>query len=223
MITLTDKIKEDMFRTVESSTDQAESEQRRRRRRKLRFFCPCCLISYPEMGEKCSGCGYSAGTCLKRFPYDAPELSGLHAFRHGEVVENYFGKRSRAILGKLVATFPETGIYVVVVDLGDGVECREFAFWLFNAAPFGESDNVVKRQGGVMLLVDTNGGKATVVSGYGIEPYLNPERIIRDLGKLEKNLKKSRIEKAVESWLLLLLRHLRDAHASSKNLQGGEF
>lgn len=212
-----------MFRAVESLADQSEDEHRRRRRRKLRFFCPCCLISYPEMGDKCSGCGYSAETCLKRFPYVAPALCGLHAFREGAAVENFFGRRSHSILSKLEATFPEIGVYVVVVDLGDAVKCREFAFWLYNAAPFGEGDSAAKRQRGVMLLIDTNGCKATVVVGYGIEPYLNPEGITSDLKKLEKNLKKGSIEKAVDSWLLLLLRHLREAHAKTEKLQGGEF
>jgi len=214
-----------MFQLVESSADQSEGEikRRKKRRRKLRFICPCCLVSYSEIGDKCSGCGYSAAICMARFPYAAPALSGLQLFRNGAEVTNFFGARSLTILNKLRKSFPELGVYVVVVDLGEGVECREFAFWLYNAAPFGESDSVAKRQGGVMLLVDTNGGKATVVTGYGIEPYLNPDRITGDLGKLEKNLKKRRIEKAVEIWLLLLLRHLRDAHARSKDLQGGEF
>lgn len=220
---LTARSKDFMFRAVESPAEQSEGEQRRRRRRKLRFFCPYCLISYAEMGDRCSGCGYSAQACLKRFDYAAPAMSGLQAFREGSLVGDFFGKRSHSILGKLETIFPEVGVYVVVASLGDGVECREFAFWLFNAAPFGEGDSAIKRQGGVMLLIDTKGGKATVVTGYGIEPYLNPDRVAVNLEKLKKNLRKGSIDKAVENWLLLLLRHLRDAHAKSKKLQGGEF
>ena len=148
---------------------------------KSALACPSCQLNFEEDVETCPRCGFNGTVCVAKYPFAAPPMA-LFVDPAGYLTEG-----DRAAAGRRCKSvqkmFPQVRFSFCLVDLDEGVDLREFGFWMFNASPVTDEKEAEDRPWTILFLIDPGRGEASVTSGYAIEPYLRDEKwnmILRD-------------------------------------------
>lgn len=121
--------------------------------------------------DACPRCGFTAAACLDRFPYEPPAFS-----RYIDPEEHLSPKMRRKAdrsIRKLERLFPQITFHVCLLSLADGVDAREFGYWLFNrCAPVGVLGEQ-NRPYSMLLVIDQRSRTAAITIGYGLDSFLD--------------------------------------------------
>lgn len=138
------------------------------------FSCPGCRAVVADSVEQCPKCGYSGNLVLEKFPFQAPEMARyIDPDEHLSSADREVIDRS---LNDLAKRFPQPRFCFCLVDLEPETDPREFGFWLFNASPVDGPDEEKLRPWTILLVIDNANGRASITSGYEIEPFLDEDR-----------------------------------------------
>lgn len=138
------------------------------------IVCPSCGFKIDQIVVECPRCRFSGTVAMQRYPFAAPEME-----RFVDPVGIFDERSKRAInssLEKLGKKFPQVRIRFAAVEVPEHVDLREFGFWFFNASPVQDQQEAECRPWTILLLIDPVIGRATVVCGYAIEPFVRDDK-----------------------------------------------
>ena len=135
--------------------------------------CPGCHATLADPVEQCPWCGYVGRDSLARFPFAAPAMERY--IDPMGYLQAGARKRIDQSLTSLRAKFPQVEISICIVDLELQTDPREFGFWMFNASKVRDDAEAAKRPWTILLLIDDKNGRASVTSGYAIEPFIDED------------------------------------------------
>ncbi|MGJ8696443.1 MAG: hypothetical protein ACSHYF_09000 [Verrucomicrobiaceae bacterium] len=138
------------------------------------IVCPSCFLKIDEVVERCPRCDFSGDVAVQRYPFAAPRME-----RFIDSAGKFDERARKAIARKLdglAKQFPQVRMCFCALELPEHVDLREFGFWMFNASPVEDPAEAERRPWTILLLIDHVIGRATVVSGYAIEPFVRDDR-----------------------------------------------
>lgn len=135
-----------------------------------RMVCPGCAATLTVPVDECARCGFSGHTAVANFPYAAPALDRCIDPKH-HLTDGTLLKIAESS-GDLEERFPQVRISTCLIDLVPEANLREFGFWLMNASSIRDQSEAENRPWTILLVIDDANGRASVTSGYAIEPFL---------------------------------------------------
>lgn len=138
------------------------------------LFCPECHANIKEPVKHCPRCGYSGQSAVKKFPFEAPAIS-----RYMDPDQHLSEADRKTIDGglkELAKRFSQPRFCFCLVDLDKSTDLREFGFWLLNASPLTSAEEEKLRPWTILVLIDDTNARASITTGYAIEPFLNEDR-----------------------------------------------
>jgi hypothetical protein len=161
--------------------------------------CPSCHVKLDRDAKWCEACGFTGAKSMEMFGDSPPPLLPIL-----DVADLWDKKGQRAIEAEVKAfgkRFPQIRWRICAVSLGPEVSLPLFGFWLMNASPLlpGESDE--DREWSILLLVDSNSGRASVTAGYQAEIWLSDEMWQTALAGMPGLLQRGRADAAVVDFL----------------------
>ncbi len=158
--------------------------------------CPYCHSPGLETDAECRKCGFSivkVGGLFGAVPFLIPGLSDLNEL---------LTARERKRIGKRIASFetrlPQTKLAVIVLSECPVDQISAYAFWLFNRGALWNELQTDGANRNILLLVDTGRAKASVVVGYGLEPFVGERHLSEALAAARPVLGKGNYAAAIE-------------------------
>lgn len=161
--------------------------------------CPACHAKVERDAKWCEGCGFTGEKTLGMFGDRAPPLLPIldAAGLWDEKAEQKISTELKA-LGK---RFPQIRWRICLVALEPEVSLSLFGFWLINAAPLAAEETVEEREWTILLVVDSNLGRASVTTGYRAEVWLSDRMWGTALAKMAEPLRAGQADRAVVLFL----------------------
>lgn len=161
--------------------------------------CPACHAKIERDAKWCDGCGFTGAKSMDMFGDNPPPLLPIL-----DVSDLWDAKGRRAIEAEVKdfgKRFPDFSWRICAVSLDPEVSLPLFGFWLVNASPLlpGESDE--DREWSILLLVDSNTGRAAVTAGYRAEVWISDDKWNLALAEMANPLRKGRADKAVVDFI----------------------
>ncbi len=133
--------------------------------------CPGCHAPLTALVDTCPHCGFTAAACLARFPFEPPPLTRY--IDPEQAVTAKMRKMADRAIKRLERRFPQVTVYSCILSLADGVDTREFGYWLFNrSVPQGALEEQ-DRPYSLLLVIDRRGRSASLTVGYGLDPFFD--------------------------------------------------
>jgi uncharacterized membrane protein YgcG len=133
--------------------------------------CPFCANPAFEGIQTCTICGFSLAALDRSYgaiPRLTPELcDNAHVFLPAQVPP------LRAAMAFFHRRFPQSYFHIVTVDLPPTANLKAYAFWLFNRAGLSSDLNRGAENHDVFLAIDAANQRASLIVGYGLEPFIN--------------------------------------------------
>lgn len=164
--------------------------------------------------EQCPHCGYTGWTCMERFPHMPPPLDRLMD-SEGRIQE----KDAAAILkefDRVEGLFPQVRLHLCVEKLPEGVDCREFGFWLMNASVPPDETALAGRAWSILLTINRTARTASLTLGYGLDNFISDDQLVESLKAGQRPLRSGRYGDAVTAITTRLCRVLSIAHRQSQ-------
>ena len=136
--------------------------------------CPSCHLTLDAPVDRCPRCQFTGEVSRSRFPFAAPPM-GRFIDPQNHLSESERERISKA-LNDLAKKFPQPRICFCIIDLDEGVDLREFGFWMMNASPVDSPDEAELRPWTILVVIDDINGNVSVTPGYAIEPFLDDQR-----------------------------------------------
>ncbi len=118
---------------------------------------------------------------MSKFAFPAPAMSRFID------PQNHLSESDRERISKslndLARKFPQPRICFCIIDLPEGVDLREFGFWLMNASPVEGPEEARVRPWTILIVIDDINGNVSVTPGYGIEPFLDDQSWVTQIRK----------------------------------------
>ncbi len=135
--------------------------------------CPGCHLSLAEPVDQCPRCHYTGEISMRKFPFPAPAMNRFID------PQDHFSESDRARLSKalndLLKKFPQVRICFCIINLPEGVDLREFGFWMMNVSPVDTPEEAEVRPWTILIVIDDINGNVSVTPGYAIEPFLEDQ------------------------------------------------
>ena len=132
--------------------------------------CPGCHATLKDPVPACPHCAYNGWTCVEKFPWIPPTLERVMD------VDRCLSIADRRVLDKAIdpieQALPQVRIYVCLGRLHPDTDPREFGFWLFNASVPPDTEAASHRAWSVLLVIDRASCRASLTTGYGLDPFL---------------------------------------------------
>ncbi|QTN32118.1 hypothetical protein HZ994_07175 [Akkermansiaceae bacterium] len=161
--------------------------------------CPACHAKVDREAKWCGACGFTGAKTMEMFGDSPPPL-----FELLDVADVWDGK-DQAMIGAEVKAFrkkfPQLNWRICAVALDSGVSLPLFGFWLMNASPLLPGETGEDREWTILLLIDSNSGRASVTAGYRAEVWLSDEMWDTALAETAEPLRRGHAGKAVVSFL----------------------
>lgn len=145
--------------------------------------CPACRIRLDEPMDYCPACGFTGADTMRMFPLPLPPLQPVldlaWLWNNSEI------SSIRARVRKLTKRFPQIRWAFCTVCLGEQEDPRTFGFWMLNASPMAADEHESHRAWTVLLLLDANSSRATVIPGYAVEPFVSDDQWMRALAAMK--------------------------------------
>jgi len=88
-------------------------------------------------------------------------------------------RRVRTAIERLQRRYPQIDPHVLLREFPDPHPFELQVFWLFNAAGLSSEDQKGSANRAVLLAIDPPHGRAAIMVGYGLEPFLSDEALDR--------------------------------------------
>lgn len=161
--------------------------------------CPACHAKLDREAKWCEGCGFTGAKSMDMFGDSPPPLLDIL-----DVADLWDAKGQAMIEAEVKALgkrFPQVRWRICAVALDSGASLPLFGFWLMNASPLMPGESAEDREWTILLLIDSNSGRASVTSGYRAEVWLSDEMWDRALAETAEPLRRGRADKAVGLFL----------------------
>ncbi len=133
--------------------------------------CPGCHSTLEKTANTCPHCGFNAHLCIARFPFDPPPLKQI--MDPDEVIDAHQKKRLSKTIARLEKAFPQITVSFCSVLLPEGVDGRQFGYWLLNRCSPASGLDAKRRLHHLLLLVDRNSKTVSATVGYGLDCFLD--------------------------------------------------
>ncbi|MFD0894929.1 TPM domain-containing protein [Luteolibacter ambystomatis] len=136
--------------------------------------CPSCLVHLPQAAAACPSCRFSGEDTMKMFPHPLPPLQPVLD------AANLWSESERSTIVRRVKKtrhrFPQIHWSLCTLDAAAIDNPRLFGFWMLNASPLAEGETADQRAWTVLMVINGATGKAAIVPGYGVEPWLSDDQ-----------------------------------------------
>ncbi len=173
-----------------------------------RVRCPACRTPAIESDAACRQCGFSLEVADRAFGI-APALQRPVSDLTGKL--GSFARRKVArVIADLERRYPQLAVAVVLTEVPPQAPLAAYAFWVFNR---GQLSSALEKGGDnhlVMLLIDTHTDQAITMVGYGLEPFIEENRIQNCLQAAAHPLQRGQLSQAIEAFCRELDRQLTE-------------
>jgi len=161
--------------------------------------CPACHLKLDREAKWCESCGFSGAKSMEIFGSSPPPFLDILD------VADLWGEKGQAKIKAEVKAFgkrfPQVRWRICAVALGSEVNLPLFGFWLMNASPLMQGESEEDREWAILLLVDTNSGRASVTTGYRAEVWLSDDMWGAALAEIAEPFRNGLPDKAVVFFL----------------------
>ena len=144
------------------------------------MHCPYCHAPAFESQPQCPACGFSLDgveTLFGMMPVMQPGITD-----QADILDARDARRRiDAAIASLKAAFPQIGLSVVTVRLQPHQPLSAYAFWVFNRSGICRELDKGGKSRDVLLTVDAANGRASLMIGYGLEPFVSEQTLSRIL------------------------------------------
>lgn len=161
--------------------------------------CPACKAKLEREAKWCPSCGFTGAKTLDMFGDEVPPLLPMLD------VANIWDEKDQCAIKAAVARFnrrfPQIQWRICGVALGPEISLPLFGFWLLNASPLAAEETADDRTWTVLLLMDSNTGRASVTAGYRAEIWLSDDMWERALSEIKQPFRAGNPGLAVSNFL----------------------
>ena len=136
-----------------------------------RFHCPGCHATLNNRSNRCPHCGFTAEKSIARFPFEPPPLRRL--MDPDKSLQTHQKKRLSKSIARLEKAFPQITVSFCSLYLPDGVDGRQFGYWLLNRCKPVSGLDAKTRLHHLLILVDRNHKTVSASVGYGLDCFLD--------------------------------------------------
>lgn len=182
--------------------------------------CPFCQNPCHEETVECSHCGFSLPK-LDQYLGTVPKVRKGISDEHGRLR----GKERGSVLGaisRLEKKFPQTGFTVLIDKVKPEVPLHLYAFWIFNRSTVCASVATGAVNRDILLTIDAPGRRASLMIGYGLEPFMSAQHLTDTLEHAREELAAGDFQGAILAVLERLEGHLLQLHGSLRRTYGAE-
>ncbi|MCB1099009.1 MAG: TPM domain-containing protein [Verrucomicrobiales bacterium] len=138
--------------------------------------CPFCKSPAQEILEQCPDCGFTLTEVQRVFGVAASLEPGLSD------LDQIFSKGERRGLIKALShfrrKFPQCQFSVIASEHpSPKLPYSVYAFWLFNTSGICRKIDKAGENHDFLLAIDSKRGLASLLVGYGLEPFVGPQHI----------------------------------------------
>jgi uncharacterized membrane protein YgcG len=148
--------------------------------------CPACASPAFEGIESCPECGFSLALLDRIFgaiPRLTPELcDNARIFKPAQM------RRLKAAMTAFHKRFPQSSFHIITENLSANQNLKAYAFWLFNRASLSNDLNRGAANHDLLLAIDAANQQASLIVGYGLEPFVNDQHLDQSLAAGETSL-----------------------------------
>lgn len=141
----------------------------------MEIACPFCQSPVPEAAHQCPTCFLSLPK-LERLlgipPVLARGVTDLTRQHHRKELS-----KIRRIIANFEVLQPESQLNVIFNNFDQNYPLQAQLFWLFNSPSLGRRHIQKENNRDLLIGIDTEAGSAGIVIGFGLEPFLSPERL----------------------------------------------
>lgn len=175
-----------------------------------KFHCPGCHSTLERAANACPHCGFNAHLCVARFPFKPPPLKRV--MDPDGVIDTHQKKRLSRTIARLEKSFPQITVSFCAVFLPDGVDGRQFGYWLLNRCPPASGLDAKRRLHHLLLLVDRNSKTVSATVGYGLDCFLDDMTLCRALqASRDRFIHEGYVEGSIK-WINLIRKKLAFLH-----------
>jgi uncharacterized membrane protein YgcG len=160
--------------------------------------CPRCATILARDAVRCPNCQFTGADTLAMFAGQPPPLEAV--VDAAKLWNESDLRKIRKARQKVVRSLPQFDWRVCAVALDPAVDLDAFAFWLFNTSPLAVGETSEARAWTVLLVIDTANQRATVIPGYGAEPWLTDVEWQRALVVMKRPWENGRSAAAVAAF-----------------------
>lgn len=170
--------------------------------------CPACRAPGTEIEATCSQCGFSLEVADRAFGVSPILESSITA--PTQVLKASARRQALKVISNLEKQFPQISLSVVINPVPEQAPATAYAFWLFNR---GQLSTAMEKGGDnrrVLLLIDPTTQAATVMLGYGLEPFIKEAQMQTCLQACSLALERGKYAQAIEAFGRELARQFAD-------------
>lgn len=182
--------------------------------------CPFCQNPCHEETVECSHCGFSLPK-LDQYLGSVPKVRKGISDEHGRLRTK---ERSRVLgaISRLEKKFPQIGFTVLIEKVKPEVPLHLYAFWIFNRSTVCASVSTGAVNRDILLTIDAPGRRASLMIGYGLEPFMSAQHLTDTLEHAREELTAGDFQGAIVAVLERLEAHLQQLHGSLRRTYGAE-
>lgn len=137
--------------------------------------CPFCQNPCHEETAECSHCGFSLPK-LDQYMGAMPNIKkGI--CDHYDALDGKSVKRIAAAVQRLEKRFPQVGFTVLIDNVKSEIPLHLYSFWIFNRSNICASVATGGVNRDVLLVIDVQGRRSSLMIGYGLEPFLSAQHL----------------------------------------------
>lgn len=137
--------------------------------------CPYCRTRLTELALECPACRLTLDRATALLG-PVPRLGQGVADLAGVLPKADAAKISKAI-GRLMWTFPQVSLHVLLHVFPEEHPFDLHVFWLFNCGGFSSEAQKAGENRSILLALDPALGRSALTVGYGLEPFLGDEAL----------------------------------------------
>jgi hypothetical protein len=178
-----------------------------------KFHCPGCHSTLEKATNTCPHCGFNAHLCIARFPFEPPPLKRV--MDPDGVIDAHQKKRLSRTIARLEKAFPQITVSFCAAFLPEGVDGRQFGYWLLNRCPPVSGSDAKRRLHHLLLLVDRNSKTVSATVGYGLDCFLDDMTLCKALqASSDHFIHEGYIEGSI-NWINIIRKKLAVLHEKS--------
>ncbi len=175
-----------------------------------KFHCPGCNATLNTASNTCPHCGFNAHICMARFPFKPPPLTRM--MDSDNAIDTRGKKRLSKTIARLEKRFPQITVSFCVALLPNGVDGRQFGYWLLNRCPPTSELQAKRRLHHLLMLVDRNNETVSTSVGYGLDCFLDDVTLSKALHEAKDSYIRGGYVEGSIKWINIIRKKLVSIH-----------
>lgn len=159
------------------------------------ILCPYCEKTVEETSPSCPSCKVDL-TKVNNLLGPAPFLDA-HVTDYTSNLSPREMKQVRQAIFGFSDRFPQCRFAAVLRTFPEDITLRVGLFWLFNSGAISDAESTRGDNRDILLAIDPTFGRAGIIVGYGLEPFIARDAIEQILAKAHPHLEKRNFGKAI--------------------------